>query len=164
MKLDEARTKERIIFFVMGALLATIAYVAGDMTASSIAQDDTDDLKVFKNVHIEKSLTVGEVINMGPIQKMKPSDSPFQRLDNLDKKLEKMDDFLKTFSTPAGGYPYMSLRVNEEDASIFMGSGTVHTENENNILIKVSKSDPDGFDYPYIKVSKEPFSKTFGVK
>ena len=55
IKLNEAGSKDRIIFFVMGALLATIAYIVGAIDSTNAE----DDKKVFsQDVLIKGSLLV----------------------------------------------------------------------------------------------------------
>ena len=52
--------RDRIVFFILGALLATLAYFAGDMNNAK-AKDEvvTEDLNVLGDLHLAGRLMVG---------------------------------------------------------------------------------------------------------
>ena len=188
--INEAGMKDKIIFFVMGALLATIAYVAGDMSNFSSAEDyDLSDMKVFKNVHIEHSLSVGDYITIGYdlpdleeqssdlekqiVEKIISGELPLEALsDHYEKKTEKIvEDTTEEVDEILYGnsqrptQPYISLStLGDMGSSIFLYSGNIENEKDNSVLIQTSQIGNDEFQYPFIKVSNPPFTKTINVK
>ena len=192
IKLNEAGMRDRIIFFVLGALLATIAYVAGNMNNFSSAEDyDFSDLKVFKNVHIEHSLSVGDYLTIGydlPDSAEQSSDSEEQILEKLmsgelsveeytDYTIEKIEKqvedtkeeideilFGNSHSERSRKPSIVLSTLGGMGSSIFLNSGNTDTEKDNSILIETSQIGADEFQYPFIKVSNPPFTKTISVK
>ena len=188
LRLNEAGMKDRIIFFVLGALLATFAYMAGDMSNFSSADDY--DFKVFKNVHVEQGLSVGDYITIGhdlPNSTEQSSDSEeileklmsgelsieeytdytIEKMDKLiEDATEEIDEILsgKTYSERTRKPSIVLSILGQMGSSIFLNSGNTDTEKENSILIETSQADSDGFKYPFIKVSNPPFTKTINVK
>lgn len=53
--------RDKVLFFILGAVLATIAYFIGSMNRSG----SNDEVTTFEKLHIEKSLTVGDSIIVG---------------------------------------------------------------------------------------------------
>ena len=56
--------KDRIVFFVLGAVLATIAYSAGDMnqaTGQSGTKEFDGDVSIKGHLHVEGVIVVGDI-------------------------------------------------------------------------------------------------------
>lgn len=91
--------RDKIVFFVLGAILATIAYTIGDLETLTAEDQITelDQLRVNELV-VKESIVVGDV-GTKPI--LITSTNELAKIVLLGGSLSKIDDFRKIDNSPA---------------------------------------------------------------
>ena len=109
--------KDKVVFFILGALLATIAYLAGDLETLT-AQDETLELEEIQvgNLFVKDTLYVGD---RGTMYVQIGADNQSAHLSLFGTKVEK---------TPDSGKPYIVLRAMDNGAIIQANSHPGHPE------------------------------------
>lgn len=104
---EQITMKDKVVFFILGALLATIAYLAGDLETST-AQDKTVELEKLRvaQLFITDTLMVGD---RGAMYVEITADNQSARLSLHGTKVERNPDLDK---------PYVILRASVDGAII----------------------------------------------
>ena len=111
--------RDKIVFFILGALLATIAYLAGDLETLT-AQDKTLELQTLrcKSLFVDDVLTVGERSDGATIKLM--------TLDGADKTAWiKLDG--KSAQIQLNGQTNAGINVDADDTA------AIHVKDSNGL-------------------------------